>query len=254
MTEIGPTLRDARMRREIDLAEVERRTKIRVRYLRALENEEWDVLPGGPYTRSFIRTYASFLGLDGERLADDFRLERERLAEERPAKAEPPMRSSLPRGGEGGPRLGRGSVAILISVALVAVLVVLGLTSGNGNQSTTPAPLAKHKRHKAHHKQKQKKTAAGKAVSLKLTAIADVWVCLVDGKGTTLVNGQILPAGSDSGPFHSGKFDVRFGNGQVAVQVNGRQAPIAGSSSPVGYEVTSQGVRSLPQSQQPACA
>jgi cytoskeleton protein RodZ len=253
MTEIGPTLRDARMRREIDLAEVERRTKIRVRYLRALENEEWDVLPGGPYTRSFIRTYASFLGLDGERLADEFRLEREALAEERPVKAEPPIRSSLPRGGEG-PRLGRGTLAILISLALVAVLVVLGLTSGSGDEGTTPAPIAKHKRHKAHRKQKQHKAAASKTVSLKLTAIADVWVCLVDGKGTTLVNGQILPAGSDSGPFHSGKFDVRFGNGQVAVQVNGRQAPIASSSSPVGYEVTSQGVRSIPQSQQPACA
>ena len=53
------TLREARNRRKVDLSEVEAATKIRVRYLRAIENEEWDVLPGGAYTRGFIRTYAS---------------------------------------------------------------------------------------------------------------------------------------------------------------------------------------------------
>ena len=64
----GPQCRDGRRRRndpargrnrrKIDLSEVEAATKIRVRYLRAIENEEWDVLPGGIYTRGFIRTYA----------------------------------------------------------------------------------------------------------------------------------------------------------------------------------------------------
>src|SRR3954470_5713459 len=70
---IGTTLRETRIRRRVDLAAVESETKIRVRYLRALENEEWDVLPGGAYTRSFIRTYANYLGLDGERLSDEYR-------------------------------------------------------------------------------------------------------------------------------------------------------------------------------------
>ncbi|MGZ8665529.1 MAG: helix-turn-helix domain-containing protein, partial [Solirubrobacterales bacterium] len=86
---IGATLRDTRTRRKIDLAEVESATKIRVRYLRALENEEWDVLPGGAYTRSFIRTYATFLGLDGERLADTYRREFEQTPAERLPRHEP---------------------------------------------------------------------------------------------------------------------------------------------------------------------
>jgi cytoskeletal protein RodZ len=60
--EIGATLRDARIRQKVDMPDIEAETKIRVRYLRALENEEWDVLPGGAYTRSFIRTYANHLG------------------------------------------------------------------------------------------------------------------------------------------------------------------------------------------------
>ncbi len=64
MDEIGSQLREARMRMRIDTGEVEVRTKIRAKYLRAMENEEWDLLPGEVYVRSFLRTYADFLGLD----------------------------------------------------------------------------------------------------------------------------------------------------------------------------------------------
>src|SRR3954451_3398867 len=70
---VGTILREARNRRKVELSEVEAATRIRFRYLRAIEDEEWDVLPGGVYTRGFIRTYASFLGLDGDRLANDYR-------------------------------------------------------------------------------------------------------------------------------------------------------------------------------------
>jgi cytoskeleton protein RodZ len=250
-TNIGPTLRDARMRREIDLDSVEQETKIRARYLRALENEEWDVLPEGPYARSFIRTYANFLGLDGERLAEEFRLEGEGQGEERPAKAEPAIRSALP--GRTGPRISRGLLAVLISVLLIGLLIVLGLTSGSSDNTPEPTVAKQGRKHHKKQKKQKKKQAAG-TVTVKLTAIADVWVCLVDGKGQTLVNGQILGAGADSGPYHSNKFDVRFGNGQVAVQLNGKETPIANSSSPVGYELTAKGAKPLPVASQPTCA
>src|SRR5205085_12591069 len=62
MDEIGSTLREARMRERIDISEVEARTKIRAKYLRAIENEEWDLLPGTVYAKSFLRTYGDFLG------------------------------------------------------------------------------------------------------------------------------------------------------------------------------------------------
>ena len=64
MADIGTTLREARMRARIDITEVETRTKIRAKYLRAIENEEWDLLPGPVYVKSFLRTYGDFLGLD----------------------------------------------------------------------------------------------------------------------------------------------------------------------------------------------
>jgi cytoskeleton protein RodZ len=259
-TEIGPTLREARIRRKIDLTEVEQRTKIRVRYLRALENEEWDLLPGGTYNRSFIRTYASFLGLDGERLADDYR----RAVEERPSEAHPrgepvglPPRPASARGG--GPRLGAGALAALISAGLIAVLLVLGLTGGSDDDGSGAKPAAAAKRQEAIRKQKRQQQRAqaqpGSPVSVNLTATGDVWVCLVDEGGTPVVNGQILTTGAQEGPFRSRHFKVRFGNGNVAMQVNGKDAEVAETGSPVGYEIDSGGrVRPIPDGEQPSCA
>ena len=68
MASIGETLREARMRQQLDIADVESRTKIRAKYLRALENEEFGMLPGPTFVKTFLRTYAEALGLDPYRL------------------------------------------------------------------------------------------------------------------------------------------------------------------------------------------
>src|SRR3974390_1560769 len=81
MTEIGETLRDARMRERIDISEIEAKTKIRAKYLRALENEEWDLLPGPIYVKSFLKTYGDCLGLDSRLLLDEYRRRYERPAD-----------------------------------------------------------------------------------------------------------------------------------------------------------------------------
>jgi transcriptional regulator with XRE-family HTH domain len=81
MPEIGETLRDARMRARIDVSEIEAKTKIRAKYLRALENEEWGLLPGPTFVKSFLRTYAQALGLDGKALVEEYRLSHEGLTE-----------------------------------------------------------------------------------------------------------------------------------------------------------------------------
>src|SRR3954469_15469609 len=73
MQAIGDTLREARMRQKIDISEVEAKTKIRAKYLRALENEEFDLLPGTTFVRSFLRTYAEYLGLDAHMLVEEYR-------------------------------------------------------------------------------------------------------------------------------------------------------------------------------------
>src|SRR5215207_10743128 len=80
MPEIGDQLRETRMRNRIDITEVEAATKIRAKYLRALENEEWDLLPGPTFVKTFLRTYADYLGLDARNLVEEYRSRYERQA------------------------------------------------------------------------------------------------------------------------------------------------------------------------------
>jgi hypothetical protein len=70
--EIGSSLREARERQDFDLAEVERMTKIRGKYLRALEEERFEQLPAETYVKGFLRTYAEMLGLDGQLYVDEY--------------------------------------------------------------------------------------------------------------------------------------------------------------------------------------
>ena len=72
MFEIGNSLREARLRQGYELPRVEADTKIRAKYLRALEEERFEVLPGETYVKGFLRTYAEYLGLDGQLYVDEF--------------------------------------------------------------------------------------------------------------------------------------------------------------------------------------
>jgi cytoskeletal protein RodZ len=87
---LGEVLRAAREAKEIDLIRVERDTKIRERYLSALERGEYRELPGAVYTKGFLRNYGAYLGLDPEYLIDLYRLETSAGAAERPIAPAPP--------------------------------------------------------------------------------------------------------------------------------------------------------------------
>ena len=87
---LGEVLRAAREAKGLDLPRVERETKIRERYLSALERGEYRELPGSVYTKGFLRNYGAYLGLDPEYLIDLYRLETATQAAERPRVSEPP--------------------------------------------------------------------------------------------------------------------------------------------------------------------
>jgi cytoskeleton protein RodZ len=70
--EIGTSLREARLRRQIEFAEAEHGTKIRGKYLRALEDERFELLPSHTYVKGFLRAYAEYLGLDGQLYVDEY--------------------------------------------------------------------------------------------------------------------------------------------------------------------------------------
>src|SRR5271170_7818186 len=124
MPEIGATLREARMRAHIDISEIEAQTKIRAKYLRALENEEWDLLPGPSYVTSFLRTYARALGLDSKQLLEEYRHGQERAGEPEPQPIIQGPRRNRP---SEPPRRRAGVVVLLTVMGVVALLLVLDL-------------------------------------------------------------------------------------------------------------------------------
>jgi len=70
--EIGNSLREARLRQGVDFVEAESATKIRSKYLRALEDERFELLPAQTYIKGFLRSYAEYLGLDGQLYVDEY--------------------------------------------------------------------------------------------------------------------------------------------------------------------------------------
>lgn len=250
---IGTILREARNRRKIDLEEVEAATRIRVRYLRAIENEEWDVLPGGVYTRGFIRTYASFLGLDGERLADVYRGSVEAAPAGRgPTEPTTPVPANrLPAPRRPVPPAGWLAVAGVVAVAALVIVLLPGGGGSGGGRVTKQPSSPKRDRGES---QGASANPQGGGVSMRLAASAEVWVCLVDAKGQQLVDGQILEAGAAEGPFRSGSFTVSFGNGEVSMLIDGKEAEIPATSSPIGYTIDSSGqLTELSEAERPTC-
>ena len=94
---LGEVLRTAREARDVDLARVERDTKIRARYLQALEDGDYAELPGAVYTKGFLRNYGAYLGLDTEYLVDLYRLESSQPTTEKPTVPTPPRPISTRR-------------------------------------------------------------------------------------------------------------------------------------------------------------
>src|ERR1051326_3740477 len=216
---IGSDLRRARTRREIDFSEVETATRIRARFLRAMEDEEWDALPGGVYTRGFIRTYANFLSLDGDRLAEDYRrdVEGARPPALPPVAATPSDGARRPSRSVPWPALiAVGAVALLAGVAIFA----LPGSGGGGGATARQAPgSATDVTGAAPGQATTPQSTAG--ISMRLTANAEVWVCVLGAGGKRLVDGQILEAGAAAGPFHSDSFTLSFGNGEVTMLIDG---------------------------------
>jgi cytoskeleton protein RodZ len=70
--EIGNSLREARERQGLGYPEIELATKIRAKYIRALEEEDFTSIPGDAYIRGFLRTYADYLGLDSDVYVDEY--------------------------------------------------------------------------------------------------------------------------------------------------------------------------------------
>jgi cytoskeleton protein RodZ len=249
MPDIGATLREARMRAKIDISEVEAETKIRAKYLRALENEEWDLLPGSTYVKSFLRTYAEALDLDAKLLVDEYKLRHERLSEVelQPINAAAPGRERRRQG----PVVPRWLVLVVIFIGL---LVALGLL--NQDDPKTPA---------ADLTQTQPPTttqpvvapppppARPRRIKLQIVATGAVNVCLKAGD-RVLINGENLAAGEKTETFSSRHLRVTLGNASAKMIVNGKTRTVEASPNPIGYDLTPKdGRQPLTADKRPVC-
>jgi len=248
------------MRARIDISEIESETKIRAKYLRALENEEWDLLPGPTYVKSFLRTYADALGLDGKLLIEEYKLRHERLSDVELQPIAPPgqrERRRRPRAA-----LSRGWLVGFVVLALLAGLWVIGnRNQGGDGQGSTPPPVStpttttsSSKAPSAKKKATKKKAKAKpKVARLTIVATGQVYVCLKAAGKRTPVPGIVLTGGARQGPYKSSKFRLQLGTSEARLIVNGKSRAVPSVANGIGYEITPRKVRRLPASQWPRC-
>jgi cytoskeleton protein RodZ len=134
MFEIGNSLREARLRQALDFPEIEQATKIRPKYLRALEDEQFDILPGQTYVKGFLRSYAEYLGLDGQLYVDEYNSRYIQADEETPLRTRIGTSS-----GRGGPRF--ETSIVLIALAAIGVLTLLVFAAWRFGSDTPPTAI-----------------------------------------------------------------------------------------------------------------
>src|SRR3954452_21838642 len=250
MPDIGATLREARMRARIDISELEAETKIRAKYLRALENEEWDLLPGPTYVKSFLREYADALGLDGKLLVAEYKLRNEGPSdfEMQPISPRSARSRERDRRRRTAPGAMRDVAVAVVVLAVIGGLILIGRIGGGDNSDSGGPPVTtaakkttttKAKKHKA-----KPKPAAPRRVRLTLVATGPVYVCLRAGE-KVLVPGRTLPVGQKIGPYKAKRFAMTFGNSNVTMRVNGKKLTVRPSSGATGYAVNRKGRHTL---------
>lgn len=135
MFEIGNSLREARVRRGIDFAQAELATKIRGKYLRALEEEQFSLLPAQTYVKGFLRTYAEYLGLDGQLYVDEFNSRFVAGDDHEPRT----RRSSGGRPQRRHRRLETNVVLIALAAIAILTVIVISAWKASGGGSKSPA-------------------------------------------------------------------------------------------------------------------
>ena len=243
MFEIGNSLREARLREQLDFPAIEQGTKIRAKYLRALEDERFELLPAHTYIKGFLRTYADFLGLDGGLYVDEYNSRFVVGDEDQPSlhtRRVPPPRNGRRR------RLESGVVLLaLTAIVLVTSLVIVAWKFGGvggesvpGLQQAAVTPAVQQAGPKTIA---APSTKPGRAALVVSAVKGDSWMEVRAGSGTgRLIYGGTLERGQ-SQRFVQKKIYVAFGNPEnVSVKVNGLQMRLPATSA--AFLVTPEGL------------
>lgn len=231
MFEIGGSLREARLKRNLTPADVQKAIRIRDRYLQALEEERWELLPGDAYVKGFLRTYADYLGLDGNLYVEEYN---SRFAH-------PDEAAFVPERFERrGTRLGVGFLRPLVVVGLIAVIVAVAAwqlsgTSG-GKQGTPPPPptttpttTASHQSTqppKHRHSKPPVTTAPTRALVVASRGSSWLWVRAGGPTGATVYEGTLLQGKTLPVNLKNGSVWIRVGDPpNIDVRLGGKVVP-----------------------------
>ena len=245
------------MRQKLDIADVEDRTKIRAKYLRALENEEWGALPGPTFVKTFLRTYAEVVGVDPHLLVEEYRTRHE--------VEEPPELQPIAPGGRAPRRRpvappgppGRLTVVLGLFAAIVVFLLVLGLAGGDddgdGGEGTEAAQTetARNRPARTTPAKKPKPKPAPAGVTLRIAPDGPTYACLDTGEGT-----ERLFEGTLERPrtFRNAKeLRLNLGRRSVVLRANGKTVRVSPSPEPFGLRITRAGAREITEGTRP-CA
>jgi cytoskeleton protein RodZ len=228
MFEIGGSLREARLKRDLTPADVQKAIRIRDRYLQALEEERWELLPGDAYVKGFLRTYADYLGLDGNLYVEEYNSRFARPDEQPLLVPERFARTSGPFAGVG---FLRPLVAVAVIVAIVAGLAAWQLSSSSGSKrgsppTTSTSTTTSTRHHTTSKKKPHKKHPVVAALPSRAVLVASrgsswLWVRSGSASGPTvyqgtLLQGKTLPVSLKNGPVwmrigDPPSIDVRLG-------------------------------------------
>jgi len=237
------------MRAGLDIEALEERTKIRGKYLRALENEEWSLLPGSAFTKGFLRTYADMLGLDSRLLIDEYKRQWEEPHEldinpVRPTIGHDPREPAWSSG-----RARRWALLALTIVVLALVFVLVGHLFGNSTPSSTPPGSAAGST--ATSTPPPGTTTAvlpscdvtgshrlpRACVALKIEPTAAVYACVVGDKRVR-IDGRTLGTVAAPATYHARKFVVTLGSRSAVLVIDGRRFALPAGQGAVRYEIT----------------
>ncbi len=226
MFEIGGSLREARLKRNLTPADVQKAIRIRDRYLQALEEERWQLLPGDAYVKGFLRTYADYLGLDGNLYVDEYNNRFARPDEQPHLVPERFARTGTHFGGVG---FLRPLVAVGVIVAIVAAVAAWQLSGSSSPKRSTPPTTsvsttttsAQTTTKKTHRKKHVSVALPSRAVLVASRANCWLWIRSGSANGptvyeATLLQGKTLPVNLKNGPVwidvgNPSALDVRLG-------------------------------------------
>jgi cytoskeleton protein RodZ len=233
--ELGNSLREARLRQHLDFPEVEQATKIRAKYLRALEAEQFDQLPSQTYVKGFLRSYAEYLGLEGQLFVDEYNSrfvasDDDLLLRPRRSSARPPRQREHRR-------IERNVVVLtLVAIGVIAALIIAAWKFGGSSPSTIPNLKNATKQTAA---SKKKKTQSKPAAPARKPGVALLVVKAVRGPSYLAVRvgsvtGRVLYQGTlEKGhaiPFQARKLWLQLTYPtNVVLRLNGNYHSVGGT-------------------------